>query len=92
MVNSKGGVGKTTTAVHLAAMLSRQGNTLLIDGDHQASAASWAAWRREKNYNPDLKVNILLTRIDARTKDTVDMLNFLNEQKLHVCHRRYVSV
>ena len=47
VVNTKGGVGKTTTAVHLATMLSRLGETLLIDGDPQASAASWAAWRRD---------------------------------------------
>lgn len=46
-VNTKGGVGKTTTAVHLAVMLSKIGKTLLIDGDPQASAASWAAWRRD---------------------------------------------
>ena len=51
-VNTKGGVGKPTTAVHLAVMLSRQGKTLLIDGDPQASAASWAAWRRETQYEP----------------------------------------
>lgn len=52
-VNTKGGVGKTTTAVHLAVLLAGQGRTLLIDGDAQASAASWAAWRREKpDYNP----------------------------------------
>ena len=47
-VNTKGGVGKTTTAVHLAVLLSKDSRTLLIDGDPQASAASWAAWRREK--------------------------------------------
>lgn len=53
VVNTKGGVGKTTTAVHLATMLSRIGKTLLIDGDPQASAASWAAWRRENpEYSP----------------------------------------
>lgn len=52
-INTKGGVGKTTTAVHLAVMLAGQGRTLLIDGDPQASAASWAAWRREKpEYHP----------------------------------------
>jgi chromosome partitioning protein len=52
IVNTKGGVGKTTLAVHLAAMLARQGKTLLIDGDSQLSAASWAAWRREAKHEP----------------------------------------
>lgn len=52
VVNTKGGVGKTTTAVHLAGMLAHSGSTLLIDGDPQASAASWAAWRREAGRSP----------------------------------------
>lgn len=33
-----------------AVMLVHQGKTLLIDGDPQASDASWAAWRRETQY------------------------------------------
>lgn len=162
VVNTKGGVGKTTTAVHLATMLARDGQTLLIDGDPQASAASWAAWRREnkeytpsptttcltgkailnegkalasgfasvvvdaggrdtgglrsalllaqraiipvgasnldaaamtdlltvvelaRDYNPELDVRVLLTRVDPRTKDTIEMLEFLADQKLAV--------
>ena len=162
VVNTKGGVGKTTTAVHLATMLARHGKTLLIDGDPQASAASWAAWRSDnpehgpspittclsgkailtegkqlaagfqhvvvdaggrdsvalrsalllaqmaiipigasnldaaamtdllevvelsRDYNPDLDVRVLLTRIDPRTKDAADMLEFLQQQKLKV--------
>lgn len=162
-VNTKGGVGKTTTAVHLAALLSsQQAPALLIDGDPQASAASWAAWRRDRedvgaspvttcltgksilsegkqlsaaykhtvidaggrdsaglrsallladsaivpvgasgldaaamtdmlsvvelarDFNPALRVRVLLSRLDPRTKDVRDMKAFLTEQNLEV--------
>ena len=38
----KGGVGKTTTAVHLAEFLQGDANTLLVDGDLNRSALQWA--------------------------------------------------
>ena len=142
-------------------MLARDNRALLIDGDPQASAASWAAWRRDttyspsptttcltgkailqegknladgfantvvdaggrdssglrsalllaqraiipigasnldaaamtdllevveiaKEYNPNLEVRVLLTRVDPRTKDAGEMLSFLEQQQLPV--------
>ena len=38
----KGGVGKTTTALHLAAYFQTKTNTLLVDGDLNRSALEWA--------------------------------------------------
>jgi chromosome partitioning protein len=41
--NSKGGVGKSTIAVHLAVWLYDQGEPVaLIDADHQTSSSLWA--------------------------------------------------
>ena len=161
VVNTKGGVGKTTTAVHLATMLAAKGKTLLIDADPQQTAASWAVWRTESgrepsptticlsgkavfdegrklssdyenpvvdaggrdaaglraalllaqraiipvgasnfdaaamtdllevvdltdDYNPDIDVRVLLTRIDPRTKDAIEMVEFLKGHELTI--------
>ncbi|MDI7776333.1 AAA family ATPase [Asticcacaulis sp. EMRT-3] len=49
IVSQKGGVGKTTVAVHIAVAAARAGYSVaIIDLDPQATAAQWADWRNEK--------------------------------------------
>lgn len=42
MAALKGGVGKTTSAIHLAALLQQDAPTVLIDSDKNESALTWA--------------------------------------------------
>jgi len=42
VTSDKGGVGKTTTAVHLAGFLSGLAPTLLVDGDGIRSSTKWS--------------------------------------------------
>jgi len=53
----KGGTGKTSLAVNLAAMRARAGyDVLLVDADRQESAASWSAVRDQAGVEPRVPV------------------------------------
>ncbi len=48
IISQKGGAGKTTLALHLAAAAHDAGRVaLIIDTDPQATASQWAAWRQD---------------------------------------------
>jgi len=79
----KGGVGKTTTAIHLAAFLQGYAETLLIDADPNRSAQSWASrgdlpfpvvdqWQARANLRPYGHVVI-----DTQARPTADDLTQL---------------
>lgn len=57
----KGGVGKSTTAIHLAAFFQKRGSTILVDGDLNRCVLDWA-----ERGNPPFKV------VDQESADQFD--------------------
>lgn len=76
IISQKGGAGKTTVAVHLAAAAELAGHAALVfDTDQQATASQWVAWRGDRP--PEViesSPNMLASKVEAARKHGAEFI------------------
>src|SRR5437016_3475031 len=76
LISQKGGVGKTTIAIHLATAFQSSGReTLVVDLDPQASAAEWKDAREsERPYVIAVPSSRLKKTLDTARENEADVV------------------
>ncbi len=68
VINQKGGTGKTTLALNLAAGLARRGSTHLVDADPQRSITQWVGISGDKSALP------MVAQLEGNATDILNKL------------------